>query len=155
MPPSKNGCSAAMMNMQFHQNVNDPLLFASLYTCSAFWYIVLCGLVIMIGVCNEYAKLHRRRMLKKRNGIRDSPTLDPLITNKAGSKKSSKDKGAVTVLTFFTLTVDYLLMLVVMTFNYGYFFATILGLVLGKYLFSFDDESDSAEGRQLSDAPCC
>jgi len=155
MPPSKNGCSAAMMNMQFHQNVNDPLLFAQLYTCSTFWYIVLCVAVMMIGVCNEYAKLHRRRILKTRNGIRDSPTLNPLITNKAGTKKSPKDKGAVTVLTFFTLTVDYLLMLVVMTFNYGYFFATILGLLLGKYLFSFDDESDFVEGRQLSDAPCC
>ena len=34
-----------------------------------------------------------RRMLKKRNGVRDSPTLDPLITSKAGTKSCRKAKG--------------------------------------------------------------
>ena len=155
MPHSKDGCSPAMMNMQFHQNLNDPLLFSSIYTCSAFWYGVLCFVVVLLGILNEYVKSFRRTSMRNRVKLRDSPTLDPLITNVNDAKKpANKQKGKLSVITFFTLSIDYLLMLIAMTFNCGYFFSTIFGLVIGKYLFAFDDESEM-ESRTLSEANCC
>jgi hypothetical protein len=152
--PKKDGCSAAMMNMQFHQNINDPLLFASLYTCSVFWYIVLCLAVAALGIFNEYLKFYKRSTLRKKFKTSESPSLDPLIRNvNDGGKTTGKQKGFIAIFTFFTLSIDFTLMLVTMTFNFGYFFATILGLVIGKYVFAFDDES-AMSGRQLSEANC-
>ena len=93
--------------------------------------------------------------MRNRVKLRDSPTLDPLITNVNDAKKpANQQKGKLSVITFFTLSIDYLLMLIAMTFNCGYFFSTIFGLVIGKYLFAFDDESEM-ESRTLSEANCC
>jgi hypothetical protein len=112
-------------------------------------------LVVSLGILNEYVKSIKRNTTRLRSKPRDSSTLNPFITNKNGGEKGSKKKGIVTVLTFFTLSIDYVLMLVAMTFNFGYFFATIFGVLCGNFFFSFDDESDIDEGRQLSEANCC
>ena len=94
MPSNKDGCSPAMMNMQFHQNLNDPLLFSSIYTCSAFWYGVLCLVVVLLGILNEYIKSFRRMSMRNRVKLRDSPTLDPLITNVNDANKPANKRAS-------------------------------------------------------------
>ena len=64
--PKNDGCSAAMMNMQFHQNINDPLLFSSIYTCSIFWYIILCLAVALLGI---HLSHHQLQYLQQFSGI--------------------------------------------------------------------------------------
>ena len=92
--------------------------------------------------------------MRKKVKSSESPSLDPLIrTVNDGGKTAGKQKGFLAFFTFFTLSIDFILMLVTMTFNVGYFFATILGLVIGKYIFAFDDESETSS-RRLSEANC-
>jgi hypothetical protein len=56
-----------------------------------------------------------------------------------------------------TLTGDYLLMLVAMTFNVGLFAAVIAGFAAGALLFGHNAQRAVAGGALLGprDAPCC
>ena len=52
-------------------------------------------------------------------------------------KVSCTNRFLIALIHFVSLFLSYLLMLVVMTFNFGLFVATILGLTAGYFIFGF------------------
>ena len=52
-------------------------------------------------------------------------------------KVSCTNRFLIALVHFISLFLSYLLMLVVMTFNFGLFLATVLGLTVGYFIFGF------------------
>ena len=118
--PDERSCTRAPMNMLFHSNLNDAVLFDGLYACTAPSYLFTWLCIAVVGVLSEFLKSLKIRCLKKI----------------AKMQRPSRGTEALQLLLTFVISmVNYSAMLIAMTFNVGYFFAVVSGLAIGKFFF--------------------
>jgi solute carrier family 31 (copper transporter), member 1 len=118
--PDERSCSRAPMNMLFHSNLNDAVLFEGLYACTTPSYLFTWLCIAVVGLLSEFLKSVKIRC----------------ITKLAKMQSPSRGTEALQLLlTFGTSIVNYSAMLIAMTFNVGYFFAVVSGLAIGKFFF--------------------
>mmetsp|Transcript_65099 Transcript_65099/g.149068 ORF Transcript_65099/g.149068 Transcript_65099/m.149068 type:complete len:405 (-) Transcript_65099:250-1464(-) len=172
-------CNPAMQ-MPFHWGYTDAILFPGWVPCSPGWYFLSLLAVAAMALLVSFMKaLHAREELHAslsgkvgddESGEGGSSRSEdgsvsalPLAAGAGGKALGplfvSREvlgenlKGALFVAV--TLTLDYLLMLVAMTFNIGLFGAVIFGFSLGALLFGHTHSRQGSSGSAERDAPCC
>ena len=116
---SGQSCSQAAMNMLFHFNENDPILFDGVYVCSTPFYVLVCICCAFSGGFYSFLK----RIKTRYTGV--------LIMRK---ELKIVDDAASFILSFILVTMSYLIMLIAMTYNVGYFLSCMVGLAIGQYV---------------------
>ncbi|CRH01536.1 copper transporter, putative [Plasmodium relictum] len=115
------------MPMSFQFSTHTIILFKSWETLSDGSYfisLIICFIFGLISVILKVLRLYIERSLPKTND-----------TNVFTSEVLFKNNTIRMVLSFVIYSWDYLLMLIVMTFNVGLFFSVIFGLSFGFFLF--------------------
>jgi copper transporter 1 len=107
------GGSMSSMAMTFHRSVHAVVLFDWLETTDHLSFLVVCALVFAMGVA-------RQRLAVE-------------LTLSGASRGHSRDMRSVIYGT--NMLLNYLLMLVAMTYNVGLFIAVILGLTYGYHKY--------------------
>lgn len=116
---------------------SDPLLFAILKPDSGFEYALACVFVGVLAVCSTLLRLLRNRMelelVREPGAFRRSGLLSDSAGSDRGFPWGSNSKRGV--LAACLATVDFSLMLIVMTCNTGYFLSAVTGYGLGMFAF--------------------
>ena len=63
--PDERSCSRAPMNMLFHSNLNDAVLFEGLYACTTPSYLFTWLCIAVVGLLSEFLKSVKIRCLTK------------------------------------------------------------------------------------------
>ena len=70
-------------------------------------------------------------------------------------KISCVNRLIIMIIYFISLTLSYFLMLVVMTFNIGLFFAAVAGFTFGYFLFGFNNKKGYTRVYYPETDKCC
>ena len=117
--PTAQTCAQAPMNMLFHSDVNDAVFFEGVYVCNTPPYILVCLVFVLSGCFYAYLKTVKQKSiasLSKKKGL------------------SVYEEATSLCLTFVLVTMSYLIMLIAMTYNVGYFLSCMVGLAVGQYV---------------------
>lgn len=119
--PGIDTCTQAPMNMLFHASLSDAILFEGLYACTPLSYLIAWLSIAVGSFCYEWLKCVKAQFLREIRAIQKVTVWTEIL-----------------VLLFTTVLVmmGYVAMLIAMTFNIGYFFAVVIGLSIGKYVFA-------------------
>ena len=108
-------------------------------------YALAWLLIFMLGVTNEFLGYLRQVVCSsasRKSGVLMSPESDEI---QGGRRELTMTKKLfLTVLYFINVSISYGLMLVTMTYNVGLFFAVVLGLSLGHFIFKISISSRRA-----------
>eukprot|EP00128_Syssomonas_multiformis_P010909 Colp12_sorted_trinity150504_noHs@34956 len=128
--------SVHTMSMSFHGGINEVILWNAWTTTTTGEYVVTWFAMFFFAVVFEWLT-----------------TFNQKFVNRHPSKASNNSIRLIqTLLHMARLTLGYVLMLVVMTFNTGLFFAIVGGAGLGYFLFSPQRMIGQENVRQLN---CC
>jgi copper transporter 1 len=126
--------SPPVMQMFFHQTIKDYVLFKFWVPYTLTQYILTCLAVFLLSIVHEFMGAYREMFetrWRKEYGAKDCCSLSDM-TQAPFILSLSLKRG---VYHFFEMTLGYALMLIAMTFNYGIFFAVMLGFAFGKFFF--------------------
>jgi copper transporter 1 len=162
-PSSASASDIPLMRMYFHTGIAEYVLFKTWIPQDGWDYFGTILFILTIGILSSYLKLVRSRIIDN---------FEPHIVISAPKKLSKLQvfypqwnfplmfSSFNFVRTFFSLlivTIDYLLMLIAMTFNMGLFIAVMFAFALGTFLFS--SPRTQCEGskiqRQVDLEPAC
>ncbi|EUD65913.1 hypothetical protein C922_03637 [Plasmodium inui San Antonio 1] len=116
------------MPMYFSNDINIKFLFDFLQVKNEYEFF-LCNIVcIMLGFLSVYVKvLKKKAFMKDSNGLKTQLTLLSILF--------SCKSALYGWLSFLNYTIDFALMLIVMTFNVFIFLSTILGVACGYFFY--------------------
>ena len=145
--------------MSFHLGYTETVLFSWWKTESVLGYLLTCFMIGLAAFLLEFLIGFRHRIeIRKRKQWRLLRHQGHTLTTPSSSKNSiAKVLAAVdgTCLHLLSLLLAYPLMLVIMTYNYGFMFFVILGSGIGYFLFSgmrafgeFPEEDESDPPRE-------
>ena len=140
--------------MSFHLGYSETVLFSWWKIDSMFGYLITCFLIGLAAFLLEFLIGFRHRVeIRKRKQWRLLRRQGP-STATTSKNSIAKVLAAIdgTCLHLLSLLLAYPLMLVIMTYNYGFMFFVILGSGIGYFLFSGmrafgefpEDDSDPA-----------
>ncbi|KAJ7598882.1 Ctr copper transporter [Mycena floridula] len=140
---SSSSGSMMMMKAYLHFTSGDTLLFDTIVPSSAGAVVGACFVLFFISVLERYLCAYTRgvqqRLQLRSNrilaGYHDSELEHNKVVSVPQSKFILSHELARGVLTGLNLTLHYLLMLVVMTFNAGFIISVIFGAVVGDVAF--------------------
>ncbi|CAG9474018.1 copper transporter, putative [Plasmodium vivax] len=125
---STTGHSMAMaMPMSFQLSTHTIILFKFWETKTETSYYISLALCLLFGVLSVLLKLLRLHVEQALPQTKDTNVMNSGVLFKNNLTRS--------LLSFIIYSWDYLLMLIVMTFNVGLFFAVVVGLSIGFFLF--------------------
>eukprot|EP00475_Leptophrys_vorax_P002871 TRINITY_DN1162_c0_g2_i1.p1 TRINITY_DN1162_c0_g2~~TRINITY_DN1162_c0_g2_i1.p1 ORF type:complete len:725 (+),score=128.48 TRINITY_DN1162_c0_g2_i1:60-2234(+) len=146
--------SDPIMRMYFHQSYADFVLFRSWvprnwwqYTLTWFAIVLMGVLVLFLKICRHHYDEMQKQKEEAEDAVENAPLLEkniPLARKVVHpkfvhaimpGKKQLKQNAIRAVFAFGIVTLDFLLMLVAMTFNVGLFFAVVTGYAIGTLLF--------------------
>lgn len=153
-----------MMPNHFVQSTHSTVIFGWLVTDSIWSYSLVCAVLFLLCVWKEWLYDYRTKMqrrerrdkrvwtLKKKShgyGALTEPPMSPHVVSSSDSKWTLNNpffryrivNSCVYVV---SVTLAYLLMLVLMTYNMGYFVALVLGSGIGHFLFRCATEEEEA-----------
>jgi len=170
------GECSGMMQMYFHNGFQDYVLFKDWVPCTAGRYNAA---VLGVFLASTFAvllkvlrfRMERRMSVRRRISSRETLRTD-LLQDFEGRERREEEQevrcsGPVEATIFpgswddlkenvvrsgfvgLTMTLDYSLMLVAMTFNYGLFFAVIAGAMCGALLFGHAGQREQRGKRVL------
>ncbi|KAJ4958702.1 hypothetical protein NE237_025813 [Protea cynaroides] len=133
-----------MMHMTFYWGKQVTVLFDSWKTDSWTSYALTLLACFLFSVFYEYMEDRRLRFNVIATGKKPSSTLPSvdtplLISRLAGSVWTNPARYAAAILFCINSAMGYLLMLAIMSFNGGVFFAIVLGLAFGYLIFRIND----------------
>ena len=127
------------MSMSFHLGYSETVLFAWWKIESMFGYLISCFIIGLAAFLLEFLIGFRHRIeIRKRRLLRDQRHNARPATTSTLKNSIAKVLAAIdgTCLHILSLLLAYPLMLVIMTYNYGFMFFVILGSGIGYFLFS-------------------
>ena len=146
--------------MYFHAGYEETILFRWWKVETALGYLFTCAIIFLAAFLLEFVislrhrfeiqKRRRRRLLQRERLQGNAVPFPPPPT------AMERVLGAVdsTCLHMLSLLLAYPLMLIIMTYNYGFALAVILGAGLGYFLFSgmraFGETPDASDPERES-----
>jgi len=132
-----DGTCFGAMRMYFHTGGNDFVLFKEWVPCSEAQQAITIIAILTAGIFNGFLKALRARIeqnlaIRARDGEIEDYAAGYLMPR---SWLTLKHNFLRSCFTFVSMTIDYLLMLIAMTFNIGFFLAAIFGISLGTLFF--------------------
>lgn len=125
--------------MSFHLGYSETVLFSWWKIDSMFGYLITCFLIGLAAFLLEFLIGFRHRVeIRKRKQWRQLRRQGHSTAATTSKNSIAKILAAVdgTCLHLLSLLLAYPLMLVIMTYNYGFMFFVILGSGIGYFLFS-------------------
>ncbi|KEP66137.1 UNVERIFIED_CONTAM: Ctr copper transporter family protein [Hammondia hammondi] len=175
----KSSC-CGVMPMSFQNSLHTVILFHSWETLERWQYVLSLLTCVVLGMLSVVLKVLRLRLeffLAKRDraaeaaqriekekakeGQGSAASLSSAVVGRLYGNFPLKQNAWRTVEAFVIYGYDYLLMLIVMTYNVGLFFAVTGGLALGFFCFGHllriqaDKEENSLEEDYRGDPCCC
>lgn len=130
-----NACFG-QMKMYFHTGFTDFILWDTWVPCTVERYIGALVALFITGIFTGFLKAVRARLEQRwMKQLRDEPPLPEGSWAFLPTGQQRWMNLMRFVFVFVTVTLDYALMLAAMTFNYGIFFAVILGMAAGSLFF--------------------
>mmetsp|Transcript_2733 Transcript_2733/g.3853 ORF Transcript_2733/g.3853 Transcript_2733/m.3853 type:complete len:400 (+) Transcript_2733:131-1330(+) len=130
-----NACFG-QMKMYFHTGFTDFILWDTWVPCTVERYIGALVALFITGIFTGFLKAVRARLEQRwMKELRDEPPLPEGSWAFLPTGQQRWMNLMRFVFVFVTVTLDYALMLAAMTFNYGIFFAVILGMAAGSLFF--------------------
>ena len=121
--------------MYFYQSPRVLFLFKSWESEEVGTYFVFVVITFIMAFSIEFLNFKRYQMqsetLEQINEKLDSEQQDEVY------KISFLGRAKIMMVYFLSLLFSYVLMLIVMTFNFGLFLSAVLGLTLGYFVFGF------------------
>uniref|UniRef100_A0A8R1XRQ8 Copper transport protein n=1 Tax=Onchocerca volvulus TaxID=6282 RepID=A0A8R1XRQ8_ONCVO len=114
----------------FHFTVNDILLFQSWKIDTTWKMIISCTGIYLLGILLEAIKLVRKKFDSK------SSTKSSLTTNDTTFMKIAYRQMFQIGLFMIQLIINYLLMLIFMSYSIWFGTAVIFGITTGSYVFA-------------------
>jgi copper transporter 1 len=153
MTPTPETCNA-MMHMTFYSGVDVQFLFDWWCTNDIVSYLTSVFVLFCIAFLNQFVySLLKIRPKTSVNGyvqLTEGETEQKVIsTGKVGLYKLLR-----AIFYFVFLSVAYFLMLAIMTYNVGVFFAIVLGSALGYAVFIIRPD-DMSSNQEQPPAPTC
>ena len=140
---SSHGGDMMMMPMWFQATIDTVLWLEPWHTTSWPAYIAALLGLILFGIIHEYLASYRVRLTRAKPAPLTQSYSSPLLSEEnpamAGEGPiadlgSMKSRAYSSLLYACNLATGYLLMLAVMTYNVGFFFAVVSGMGLGHFL---------------------
>lgn len=136
-----------VMSMSFHWAYTETVLFSWWKIESVFEYLFTCFLIGLTAFLLEFLIGFRHRLeVRKRKQRRRQRDLTTASKNTIEKVLSAIDG---TCLHLLSLLLAYPLMLIIMTYNYGFLFFVLLGSGMGYFFFSgmrtFGENGDTAD----------
>ena len=137
------------MSMSFHWGYTETVLFSWWKTESILGYLFTCFLIGLAAFLLEFLIGFRHRVeVKKRKRWRERRHNQTIASKNTIEKVLSAIDG--TCLHLLSLLLAYPLMLIIMSYNYGFMFFVLLGSGMGYFFFSgmrtFGEFSNSENG---------
>ncbi|KAL9224652.1 hypothetical protein vseg_000668 [Gypsophila vaccaria] len=121
-----------MMHMTFYWGTKMTLLFDSWKTDSFLSYTLTLLTLFIFSVFYQYLEDRRLRFLARGIKGRPLPTVnEPLV----GARVAGPARAVTAVLVGVNSVVAYMLMLAVMSFNWGVLIAVVVGFGVGYFCF--------------------
>jgi len=161
------------MKMYFHTGILEYILFKDFVPSNNTEYSLAWMFVFVLGVLNAYVKVIKARFAYKfMNSTKTSLLLSreelESVNNPNDNNKSEPNSYSqftplplaqiefthnllLSSLMLVILTIDFLLMLIAMTFNVGLFFAVVGGMAVGSFFYAAEIR---ARGSSI-DPTCC
>jgi len=128
------------MKSYFHSTTSPgPLLFQGFPVSDGTQYMTACGILVAFCLLKEWLFAFR------------TSSSDSFLNGVFSKSRQQNEQIRSSILYGFNLALGYIVMLVVMSFNIGYFIVIVLASSLGHYLFHQKPESISS----LEDVDCC
>ncbi|EPT29663.1 Ctr copper transporter family protein [Toxoplasma gondii ME49] len=175
----KSSC-CGVMPMSFQNSLHTVILFHSWETLERWQYVLSLLTCVVLGMLSVVLKVLRLRLefflAKRDRAAEDAQRVEKLKEKEGQSSAASPSSAIVERLcgnfplkqnswrmleAFVIYGYDYLLMLIVMTYNVGLFFAVTGGLALGFFCFGHllriqaEKEENSLEEDYRGDPCCC
>jgi len=141
MCPDPMACGYCMMQTTFYASKEVCLWFSSWNVTTGGEYFGVMLLLVLLAFAREWFSegrvLSARRRHQERRGV--SSEYEPTSPASASSSVSSYTSAAIwdALYYFITLTLGYLLMLAVMTYNFGLTVTVVLASAVGRFLSPF------------------
>ncbi|CAL5221667.1 g3896 [Coccomyxa viridis] len=135
-----------MMQMYFTATTHVTLWFQRWHTSSSAWYAISVVGLFALALLQEFLVSYRANIGMKAAKPATTSSTDMNVTLTGGRSLASPEarvKVALTLLYAVNVAISYLLMLAIMTYNVGYFFAIVVGLAAGYFAF-FNSASPTA-----------
>uniref|UniRef100_A0A7N0TM00 Copper transport protein n=1 Tax=Kalanchoe fedtschenkoi TaxID=63787 RepID=A0A7N0TM00_KALFE len=140
-----------MMHMTFYWGKKVTILFDSWRTDSWTSYAISLAACLLVAAFYQYLEDRRIKLKLLASPARSDALTHPLLRKIQGGGARRAVRVAGSVMFGVNSAVGYMLMLAVMSFNWGVFLAIVAGLTVGYGVFRSGDED---EGVVVVDNPC-
>merc|ERR1712000_292626 len=136
--PNRLNRTIIMMNMLFNIRTKGKVLFEFWNVQNIYEYVATCIFILFLAIFYEWLSDYRTYFNTYKAPLNEQIPLiqhtSPQLPNE-NQKFDATKHFMKTILHMIQLTVSYLIMLIAMTYNVGYFCCIIVGAGIGYYLF--------------------